>query len=98
MCTDIESPVEIVHTGECLNVGLEVSLRVFESASEGLKWMLLKSVELRNFRTCCVDVLFELDDNRHWLKGWLFEQLVTDVGQLQMNEFIVKLDICLQKD
>ena len=37
VCTNVESPVENVHTGECLDVGVEVSLGVFECASEDLK-------------------------------------------------------------
>ena len=78
------------------NVGLEVSLHVFESASEGLKWMLFESVALRNFRTCFVDVLFDHDDNRYSMKGWLSEQQVIDVGQLRMNDFVVKLDVGLR--
>ena len=27
VCANVESPVEIVHTGECFNEGVEVSLR-----------------------------------------------------------------------
>jgi hypothetical protein len=36
-CADVESPVEMVHTGECMNVGVEVSLRVVEYVYEGEK-------------------------------------------------------------
>src|SRR5678816_1803393 len=77
---------------------INVSLCVVESLSEGLKWMLLKNVESRSFRTCFVDVLFEHDDKRYCMTGWLSEQQVTDVGQLQLNAFVEKLDLCLWKE
>ena len=60
VCTGAESPVEIVHTGECVNVELEVSLCVVESLFENLKWMLLKNVGLEIFVRCFVNVMFEL--------------------------------------
>src|SRR5688572_15955398 len=37
VCINVESPVEIVDTGECFNEGVEVSLCVCESVSEDLK-------------------------------------------------------------